>query len=286
MAKNKTFDKGSLKPLLKEVLPVVHAAGKKLIKHQKKIDRLKIDVKEAQGLVSNADVESENFLIKKLGPLVSGAEFLAEESAFAQFGNKKEAYLAYKKKEYTWIIDPLDGTSNFLSNMDYYCICVCLAYYGEPILGIVHRPPTGETFYAIKGEGAFVSVDGKKAKKLDISKSKGNLKSYLLVTGFACEKGEVFDKEFTSFKTIMTKSRGIRRLGSAALDMALVSQGIFGAFWERGLAPWDVAASSLIVQEAGGKISDYHGQKFNPFQETIIASNKKIHEDLQAILKT
>ncbi|MCR9206137.1 MAG: inositol monophosphatase [Halobacteriovoraceae bacterium] len=286
MAKNKVLDSKKLKLLLKEVLPVVEAAGKKLVKHQKKIDLLKIDVKEAQGLVSNADVESENFLIKKLRPLVKGVEFLAEESAFAQFGNKKEAYLAYKKKEYTWIIDPLDGTSNFLSNLDYYCICICLAYFGEPILGIVHRPSSGETFYAIKGEGAFHTQIGKKNKKLDISQSKGNLKSHLLVTGFACEKGEVFDKEFTSFKKIMSKSRGIRRMGSAALDMALVSQGIFGAFWERGLAPWDVAASSLIVKEAGGKVTDYEGQRFNPFQETIIASNKKIHGDLKALLET
>lgn len=282
--KNKMLSNKELKNVFKQILPIVNKAGKKLVKHQKKLDGLKITLKEAQGLVSNADVESENFLIKNIKPLVKGAEFLAEESAYAKFGNKKEAYLAYQEIEYSWIIDPLDGTSNFLSNMDYYCICICLAFYGEPILGVIHRPSSGETFYAIKGDGAYLLPEGRKPIKLDIKAPSRKMKDYLLVTGFACEKGDVFEKEFSSFKNVMSKSRGIRRLGSAALDMALVSQGVFGAFWERGLAPWDVAASSVIVQEAGGKITDYHGRKFNPFQETIIASNGKIHKELQGIL--
>lgn len=275
-----------LKGILKEVLPIVEAAGKKLDRQQRKIDSLKISLKEAQGLVSNADIESEKFIIKKLAPLVEGAEFLAEESAFEKYGNKKDAYKLFQKVEFSWIIDPLDGTSNFLSKMDYYCICVCFAHFGEPLIGVIHRPSTGETFYGIKGHGSFLIDSNKKKRRLDITKSKGNLKNHLLVTGFACEKGEVFNKEFTCFKKVMSKSRGVRRLGSAALDMTLVSQGIFGAFWERGLAPWDVAAASVIVSEAGGKISDYNGQKFNPFQETIIASNGKVHKELQDILNS
>jgi len=277
-------NKTELRKLLNAILPIVEKAGRKLNRQQQKLHQLKITKKEAQGLVSNADVESENFLIKKLKPLISNAEFLAEESAFKKYGNKKDAYLSFKKVPYSWIIDPLDGTSNFLSKMDYYCICVCLAHYGDPVLGIIHRPSSGETFYGIKGLGAkLIQKDGRK-KKVSVLKQSRDLKNYLMVTGFACEKGEVFDQEFSVFKSVMEESRGVRRLGSAALDMTMLAQGVFGGFWERGLAPWDVAAASVIVKEAGGKITDYNGQRFNPFQDTIVASNGVIHEKLRQLL--
>ena len=170
--------------------------------------------------------------------------------------------------------------------MDYFGVCICLSYKGEPLVGVVHRPSTHETYSAIKEKGAFlIKPDGKK-RRLKLEKRRKKLKDSLLVTGFACEKGEVFNKEFTIFKTMMKNSRGIRRMGSAALDMCLVSQGIFDAFWERGLAPWDVAAAALILKEAGGVVTDYKGQVFNPFQETIVGSKSSIQKEVLEILNS
>ncbi len=279
-----------LQCILDKTLVACEKTGEKLLKHQKKLGDLKISSKQAQGVVSNADIEAENFLIKQLKPLVKEAYFLAEESAFAKFGTKSDAYKDFKKVPFSWIIDPLDGTTNYLNNMDYYGVCVCLAYYGEPIIGIVHRPRTGQTYYAIKGQGSFllsskVKSKGFKKTKLNLSSSSKKLKNSLLVTGFACEKGQEFDAEFEIFLKMMKAARGIRRMGSAALDMCLVAEGIFDGFWERGLSPWDMAASSLIASEAGAFVSDYKGKVFNPFLSTIVVGHKKLRKELLNLLK-
>ena len=279
-----------LKNILEKTLVACEKTGDKLLRHQKKLGDLKITSKQAQGVVSNADVEAENFLIKQLRPLIKGAEFLAEESAFEKFGGKSDAYKAFKKVPFSWIIDPLDGTTNYLNNMDYYGVCVCLAYYGQPILGIVHRPRTGQTYYATQGQGCFLlspnkSGKSKKKVKLEHSKTSKKLKNSLLVTGFACEKGQVFDNEFKIFLSMMKSARGIRRMGSAALDMCLVAEGVFDAFWERGLSPWDMAASSLIASEAGAFVSDYNGKVFNPFLSTIVVGHKKLRKEVLNLLK-
>ncbi len=281
-----------LKSILESVLEAAQKTGDKLLKNQKKLGSLKITSKQAQGVVSNADVEAENFLIKKLRPLLKDAEFLAEESAFENFGGKSDAFCNFKEIPFSWIIDPLDGTTNYLNNMDYYGVCICLAYYGEPILGVVHRPRTAQTYYAIKGKGAFLQTTRQTKSGVKVSKSKLELsngskkiKDSLLVTGFACEKGQEFDIEFKIFVDMMKAARGIRRMGSAAMDMCLVAEGVFDGFWERGLSPWDMAASSLIAKEAGAFVSDYNGEVFNPFLSTIVVGHKKLRKELLNLLK-
>lgn len=280
------FTKKQLKEIAEQVTTISAATGLKLLRRQRKLQQLKISTKEAQGVVSNADIEAENYLINNLRPIIKEAEFLAEESAFAAYGGKSSAYKKYQEKDFVWIIDPLDGTTNFLNNMDYFGVCICLAYRGQPLIGIVHRPPTHETYCAVINQGTFLIDAAGKRKKLVLPTNKKLLKNSLLVTGFACEKGEVFNKEFALFKNMMRESRGIRRMGSAALDLCLVAQGIFDAFWERGLSPWDVAAASLILKEAGGVVSDYNGQAFNPFQETIVGSKKSLHSSVLKVLNT
>jgi len=281
-----------LQHILDQVILTCEKAGLKLMKNQKKLGSLKITSKEAQGVVSNADVEAEKFLIKKLMPLVEGADFLAEESAFEKFGSKTEAFQEFKKLPFSWIIDPLDGTTNYLNNMDYYGVCVCLAFYGNPILGVVHRPRTAQTYFAIKGKGAFLrssraikSGTRITKTKLQLPTSGKKLKDALLVTGFACEKGQEYDNELQIFVDMMNSARGIRRMGSAALDMCLVAEGIFDGFWERGLSPWDMAASSLIAEESGAFLSDYEGQSFNPFMSTIVVGHRKLKKELLNHLK-
>ncbi len=274
-----------LKRLLSDICTIADRAGKRLVRHQKKIDHLKVNFKEAQGAVSQADIDTENFIIKNLERLLPEASFLAEESAFLAYGEKKEAFLQFQKKEWVWVIDPLDGTHNFLNGMDYFAVCIGLLYKGNPILGCVHRPRGGEVFTAVIGQGAYISRGGKRPKKLSPFPNRKSLKNSLLVTGFATEKGELREREFEVFRQIMKECRGVRRMGSAALDLCLVAEGVFDAFWERGLAPWDVAAAGLICQEAGVRVTTYEQEKFHPFQSTIVACRSPLHGQLMPFLQ-
>ncbi len=268
--------------ILEFMKDIATKAGNKLVRYQKKLDTLSVSSKQAQGVASEADHASEELIIKAIQKNYPGHSILAEEDAFKKFGDAKEALDHFKKEEWCWIIDPLDGTHNFLAGMDYFAVCICLAWKGIPQVGLIYRPVTGEAFQAILGEGAFVSnlLTGKRAQKIHATKSSKKLRESMLVTGFATEKGEVFDREFDQFRKIMGHSRGIRRMGSAALDLCYVASGIFSGFWERGLAPWDVAASGLICLESGVKVTNYEGQKFHPFQKTIIAARNPVYSEL------
>lgn len=260
-----------LKEALDQSIETSKKAGKLLLKYQKQLGKLKTSYKEGQGLVSKADVESENLIIKSLLKKFPETEVLGEESSFAH--NIKN-YHNVKKNPYTWIIDPLDGTTNFLSGFDYYSVCISLAHYGEPVLGVVYRPSNGDLFYALKGKGAWYN------SKVLKNKSRKKLKDSLLITGFSTEKGQVFAKEFKIFKDLAIKSRGVRRLGSAALDMCYVAAGVFDGFWESRLAPWDVAASGVVCQEAGVEVKNLKGEPFSPFNKDFVAARPILMKDL------
>jgi len=261
-------------------------AAKILIKSQKKISKLKVCSKDTQGVASEADFVSEALIIKELSKAFPEASLLAEEGAFSKYGSKSEAYLEFKKKDFCFVIDPLDGTHNYLASMDYYAICIGLVHQGKPVAGVIYRPVTDECYSAFLGGGACKKklLTKSKPKKIFQQNSVNKLKNSMLVTGFATEKGVMFDKEFTMFKNIMGSCRGVRRMGSAALDLCLVAEGIFDGFWERGLAPWDVAAAGIICQEAGVKVSDYKGASFQPFAETVLAARNPLHKNLQKMM--
>lgn len=280
--------KVSLEEVLKLSLKLAKESGDFLIKKQTRISSLKITTKEAQGIASNADTQSEKMIINGIKKSYPDHFILAEESAYKEFRGEMSRYEFLKDKEWVWIIDPLDGTNNFLNGLDYYGICISLAHFGEPVVGVVLRPSNGECFYAIKGKGTkTINLSKKNSKAITLKKlsSKKNLKDCLMVTGFTTEKGPVFEDEFRLFKNMMGKSRGVRRMGSAALDLCYVSKGIFDCFWERGLAAWDVSAAGLICKESGVLVTDYSGQKFHPFQETIIAARSPIHAEILSIFQ-
>lgn len=283
-----TTKKVSLPEVLKLSLQLAKEAGVFLIKKQSSISTLKITTKEAQGIASNADTESEKMIINGIKKHYPEHFILAEESAYKQFEGEMSRYQFLKDKEWVWIIDPLDGTNNFLNGLDYFGICISLAHFGEPVVGVVLRPSNGECFYALKGKGTkTINLFQKNSKAQTIKKvaNKKILKDCLMVTGFTTEKGAVFEEEFTLFKTMIGKSRGVRRMGSAALDLCYVSKGIFDCFWERGLAAWDVSAAGLICQESGVVVTDYTGQKFHPFQETIVAARAPLHAEILSIFQ-
>jgi len=267
---------------LKLALKLAGESGTLLLKKQLRLSSLKIKTKVAQGIASNADTESEKVIIAGIKKKYPEHFVLAEESAYNEFKGEMSRYQFLKEKEWVWVIDPLDGTNNFLNGLDYFGVCIALVHYGQPVVGVVLRPTSGECFYAVQGKGTKLINLWKKSKVVSLKQStnKKTLKNSLMVTGFTTEKGPVFEEEFTLFKNMVGASRGIRRMGSAALDLCYVSKGIFDCFWERGLAAWDVAAAGLICLESGVKVTDYTGQPFHPFQETIVAARAPLHSEI------
>jgi len=275
--KTQTLKKNVL-PTVKEVATL---AGEKLLRYSKKIHKLEITSKDAEGMVSEADIKTEKFIEKKLKKLLPKASFLGEESAFLNIKDKVKAYREFQKIEWSWIVDPLDGTHNFLSGLDYYGVCIALAHFGKPVLGVVYRPGTGELYYAVKNGGAF-KEDLLKNKRIKLFKESNTkkLKDSMVVTGFSLEKGIENPGEFKALQRIMREVRGLRRFGSAALDMCLVSEGIFDCYWEKGLSPWDVAASGIICEEANVHVTDYYSEVFHPFQKSVFCARKPLYKKI------
>lgn len=256
--------------------------SRQLLRDRKNLDQLKVTHKQAQGVVSDADLKAEATLVKGLKKKYPHHSFLAEEASFREHGDSKKHYAEASKKEWLWIIDPLDGTNNFLNGLDYFAISLALCYKGETVLALVCRPVTGEMFYALKGKGSYYRASNTgRHKKIHREKSEKNFSQCLLATGFVSEKREFFSREFETFRSLMLKSRGIRRMGSAVLDLCYVALGQFDGFWERGLAPWDTAAASFICQLSGVRVSDYSNRKFSPFSSTIAAARRPVHTKLR-----
>lgn len=227
----------------------------------------------AGDLVTIADRESEKFILDLLHARYPSHAMLAEESG-STFPKIEEA-----NNPFTWVIDPLDGTTNYTHQFPFFSVSIALMYEHKPIIGVVYNPITGEIFHAVKGQGAYLD-------SMPIAVSKiASLSNSLLVTGFAYDRRENPDNNFAEFCKLTQLTQGVRRLGSAALDLAFVAAGRFDGYWERGLKPWDVAAGILLVEEAGGCVSGYKGAPFDLYSGRILAANKMIHEALnQALL--
>ncbi len=247
--------------MLKKLINAVQKAGKFLKEFQKSV-RLK--EKDEIEVVSEADFIIEDFLRKEL-PKIYNAEVIGEES-FSENSGLPEEY---------WLVDPVDGTLNFLHKLPWAGISVALMKGKEPVLGIVYSPFLEECFYAEKGKGAFLN-----GKPIKVSSEK-ELKNALLVTSFPGKCKKIGLKKCTLlFEVLNEKTRGVRRFGAASLDLAYVACGRFDAFWEPFLKPWDTAAGILLVKEAGGLVTDYFGNPYNPFKDTLVASNPFIHKKL------
>jgi len=221
---------------------------------------VKVSEKKRQDLVTNVDKEVEGFIIKKIKKSFPGHEILAEESGALE-----------KTSEYRWIIDPIDGTTNFVHGLHFVAVSIGLEYKGEVIAGVVYNPIMKELFSAEKGKGARLN-----GKKINVSETKA-LQSSLLATGFHPHYKE---HNLENFKKFTSLTRGIRRCGSATLDLCYTACGIFDGYWEYGLFPWDMAAGSLIVKEAGGRVTNIDGSKFNFEKKAILATNGKIHNQM------
>lgn len=216
-------------------------------------------------LVTQADRRSEKVIVERLQRYFPGHAVAAEEGT----GTDSDA-------EYRWHVDPLDGTTNFAHGYPCFCVSMALARRGQLILGVVYNPVYDEMFTAARGEGATFN-----GKKIYCSKI-GALKNSLLCTGFPNHKRESHPNIYYYWDFTL-RSHGVRRDGSAALDLAYVAAGRFDGFWEFGLKPWDTAAGIVLVEEAGGSISDLEGQPYALGGRTILASNGLIHEEMKQV---
>ena len=227
-----------------------------------------IETKSLNSLVSYVDKKAEEMLVEGCMKILPEAGFITEEETIEKSADK----------EWLWIIDPLDGTTNFLHSLPFFSISVALQHRGKTVMGLVCEVNRRELFYAIKNEGAFLN-----GKKISCSSTE-KLTDSLLATGFPYYDFDRRDAYLKLLGELMPKSRGIRRLGSAALDLAYTACGRFDAFFEYSLAPWDVAAGAFMVEEAGGIVTDFTGGDNYLYGKEIIATNGGINKEMSELL--
>lgn len=253
--------------MLNFAIETAREAGQILLeKFGRKIDVFK---KGEINLVTEADLASEKLIIERIKSYYPKHSILAEESG--------DAVLIDGENRWKWIIDPLDGTTNYAHGYPCFCITIALEHKDEIVIGVTFDPTRDELFSAEKRNGSSLNN-----KPIRVTETE-NLSDSLVVTGFPYNFAEK-DNFARHFTEMLLKSRGVRRDGSAAIDMAYVACGRFDGFWEEGLNPWDVAAGVLLIEEAGGQVSYYDGSKFSIYAPPICASNGLIQKEMLGIL--
>jgi len=246
--------------LTKQVVNLTRGVGKFISQEAVKFSGSDVEEKGEHNYVTYVDKTAEKMLVQELRKMLPEAGFIAEEDQ-----NLKKA------DRFNWIVDPLDGTTNFIHSVPLYSISVALTDKDDIILGVVYEINLQEVFYAWKGGPAFLN-----GRVISVTGT-DNIDNSLIATGFPYYDYSMLDPYLELFKDLMKSSGGVRRLGSAAVDLAYVAAGRFELFYEYGLNPWDVAAGALIVKQAGGKVTDFKNGDNFLFGAQIIASNKKVH---------
>jgi myo-inositol-1(or 4)-monophosphatase len=255
--------------LKKVAMDAALTSGKLLKERLGKIRNMAFKHNTSTNIVTDVDRASENNIIKKIRSSFGDHEILAEESG----RNKLDS-------EYRWIIDPLDGTTNFVHSFPFFCVSIALVRKKEIILGVVYDPMRDELFLAESGHPAY--LNGRRIKVSPINK----LAKSLLATGFAYDINKTCIKDnINNFTRLLKSSQAVRRAGSAALDLCYVACGRFDGYWEMYLKPWDTAAASFIVRRAGGKVTQFNGTKYDVYDNNVVASNGLIHRDMVKILR-
>lgn len=219
-------------------------------------------------LVTDVDRESEAIIVAAIGERFPGHAILAEEGG---------AYHT-ASSPFRWIIDPLDGTTNYAHGFPWFAVSIALEVDGRVEMGVVYHPMMDELFTAVRGEGAFLN-----GRPLRVSEN-GSMRDALLATGFPYDRTPDNENNIDLFVAFTMASRGVRRAGAAALDLASVAAGRLDGFWECKLKPWDVAAGMLLVEEAGGWVTDYGGNPYSIYEHRIVASNGSIHPQMLSVI--
>ncbi len=247
------------------IIKAAFEAGKLLM--DKFESGLRVEFKGKYDLVTEADRQAEALIIKLIRERYPDHDFLSEEGDYTETGS-----------DYRWIIDPLDGTTNYAHGFPWFAVSIALEVKGRLELGVVYNPYVGDFYVAERGSGAFLNERRLKVSTID------TLERSLLATGFAYDHKKCKANNYDYFTRFQKEAQACRRPGAASLDLASVAAGRFDGFWELKLKPWDLAAGILLIEEAGGLVSNFDGLPMTLESQECMASNRLIHEEMQAIL--
>jgi len=248
------------------MLSVAKAAARDasdLILHANEIDREASNKSTITDLITQTDKNAEQVIKDDILAKFPDHTILAEESGKTS-----------SNSDFLWVIDPLDGTTNFVHGLSPYCVSIALLKNDKPLLSVISELPSENLFWAVKDQGAFCN-----GEKISVS-SRKFIRDSLLITGFSYEHDSKWETNMKLFKNFTKISHGVRRIGSAAADLCYVASGQADGFWEIGLYPWDSAAGILLVEEAGGKVSRMDGNPYNIYDKQILATNNLIHDEM------
>lgn len=254
--------------VLQDTIDIGREAGAFIRKERQNFDLSRVELKGLNDMVSYVDKLAEQIIVNKLNKLLPEAGFITEEGTSSVRG-----------EVYNWIVDPLDGTTNFIHDLPFYSVSIGLQKNDEIILGVVYEVARSECFYAIKGEGAYCNET-----PIRVSAAP-NLQSSLIATGFPYDSQGQTDAFLEILKRLTNNSHGFRRLGSAALDLCYVASGRVDGYFQHNLKSYDVAGGVIIVQEAGGRITDFRGGDNFLFGGEMVSSNTNIHDELLSLTK-
>ena len=226
-----------------------------------------ISFKGTIDLVTEVDRACEELIVSEIAKAFPQHDILAEENLYQD-----------REASHKWIIDPLDGTTNYAHGFPWFCVSIALEIEGTVRLGVIYHPMMDELFTAFEGEGAFVN-----GERIHVSK-RAPLAKVMLATGFPYDIARDNENNFDNFINMHLASRAVRRAGAAALDLAYVAAGRLDGYWECKLKPWDVAAGQLLVKEAGGEVTGYRGELYSVYSDRIVASNGLVHQEMLQVL--
>lgn len=259
----------ALHPMLNTAVKAARAAGALINRAALDIERVQVTAKSHNDFVTEVDQAAEAAIIETVLTAYPGHGILAEESGRAH---------GAKDSDYLWIIDPLDGTTNFIHGFPVYAVSIALSFRGQIQQAVVYDPSRNDLFYASKGRGAFLND-----RRIRVSK-RTRLLECLVGTGFPFRKGDNFKRYLKMFEEVSSACAGLRRPGAAALDLCYVAAGYYDGFFETGLSPWDCAAGSLIITEAGGLVGNFTGESDFLHQRELVAGNPRIYAQLVQML--
>ncbi len=254
--------------MLNIAIEAAKEAGKFLKHNLGKVGEINLKSGQERNLVTEIDKKSEEMIVGIIRKHFPNHDILAEESG-SEHG---------KKSDFRWIIDPLDGTTNFTHGLPIFCVSIGLEHKGEIVAGVIYDPNLNELFSAEKGRGAFLN-----GKRLRVSQTPF-LKNSLMVTGFPYDVTENPDNCIQHFVNFLMTAQAVRRMGSAAIDLAYVAAGRYDGFWEVNLNAWDMAAGVLLIREAGGKVTGFTGEEIDIYGKRVVASNGLIHDEMVGLI--
>ena len=257
--------------MLKEIELTASIAAKKagLLLKSGFRQKHKVSFKGTVDLVTEMDMAAESLIKKELENYFPKIRFFGEENGGCKWNDEK-----------VWVVDPLDGTTNYANGLEHFCVSIAYCENGEPLVGIIYRPISDDLYSCIKNQGSFLN-----GSRISVN-SETDINQALAVTGFPYNRRECLDDLLSHLRVMLNNVQGVRRLGSAALDLCYMAQGLFSVYWETNLKPWDIAAGKLLVTEAGGTVTKFNGEIMHLDSMELLATNTSLHKEVIQLLSS